>query len=239
MMAVVNTEPKKSVAILQSNYIPWKGYFGIIDKADVFVIYDEVQYTKNDWRNRNKIKGKSGAFWLTVPVSVKSSNQLIEDTYVSDKRWFTKHWKSIKSTYGRAAYFKDYEKQFEELYTRMESERLSDINLQLIKEVCGILNIDTEIVNSRGLNLSGDKNERLIDACVKLEANHYISGPAAKDYLQEDMFAQESIEVEWMDYSQFEAYDQLSTPFEHGVSVLDVIFNMGPRAQELVKANSL
>ena len=225
----------KKVAILQSNYIPWKGYFDIIKMADVFVIYDDVQYTKNDWRNRNQIKTANGLSWLTIPVIQKSLNQKINETYVSQINWNKKHWNSITCNYSKAPFFKQYEDDFKNLYSIIETQNLSEINKIFIKKINEILNIQTEIIDSQDLNLVGDKNERLIDAIKKLNGTHYISGPAAKSYIDLNKFESESIKVEWVDYNGYHEYSQLFGPFKHNVSILDLIFNEGSNATNFLK----
>lgn len=225
----------KKIAILQSNYIPWKGYFDIIRRADVFVIYDEVQYTKNDWRNRNLIKTAKGAEWLTIPVSQKSLQQRIDETTVTQKNWHKKHWNTLVCNYAKAPYFKDYEADFEAFYSSLNTENLSEINLLFIKKINSILDIKSEIIDSKSLKLSGDKNDRLIDAVKKLNGTHYISGPAAKNYIDIDKFHTESISIEWMNYSGYPLYSQLFGPFTHEVTILDLIFNEGPNAKLYLK----
>ncbi len=217
----------KKIAILQSNYIPWKGYFDIIRQSDVFVIYDEVQYTKNDWRNRNLIKTPKGLEWLTIPVKQNNLHQKINETFVSQNNWNKKHWNSIVCNYSKAPYFKTFGNEIKNLYENINTDNLSEINIQFIKTLNGILGIETKIVDSKTLLLSGDKNDRLIDAIKKLDGTHYISGPAAKNYLDEDKFAANNIEVEWMNYRNYSEYEQLYPPFAHYVSVLDLIFNEG------------
>lgn len=224
----------KKIAILQSNYIPWKGYFDIIRKADVFVIYDEVQYTKNDWRNRNLIKTPNGLDWLTIPVSQKSLEQKINETYVSQHNWNKKHWNALVGNYSKAPFFKTYSEEFKELYLGIETSNLSEINLLFIKKINTFLSIDTEIVDSQSLDLKGDKNERLIEAIKKLDANHYISGPAAKSYLDVEAFEKEDIQVEWMNYSNYPEYPQLFSSFKHTVTILDLLFNVGPDAKKFM-----
>lgn len=219
-------KPQKKIAILQSNYIPWRGYFDLINKVDVFVIYDEVQYTKNDWRNRNIIKTPNGPMWLTIPVRQFNLEQKINETRVSLKNWNIKHWNSIKANYTKAPYFKLYEEQFKELYLGMDTDLLSEINLKFIRAINAILGIQTEIIDSLALNLNGNKNERLVDAVTKLNGTHYLSGPAAKDYLDTSLFEKNNIQVEWMDYSGYTEYPQLYPPFWSKVSVLDNIFNL-------------
>ncbi|MFC2175516.1 WbqC family protein [Bacteroidota bacterium] len=217
----------KKVAILQSNYIPWKGYFDLINQVDAFVVYDEVQYTKNDWRNRNIIKTKNGPLWLTIPVKQLNLNQKIHETKVFQKNWNVKHWKTIKTYYGRSPFFKEYEEVFYETYMNIQTEYLSEINLIFISLVNKILGIDTEIIDSRTLQLNGDKNERLIEAVKKVGGTSYLSGPAAQGYLQVDLFKQEGITVDWMDYSHYPEYQQQHPPFTHRVSIIDLIFQIG------------
>jgi hypothetical protein len=217
----------KKVAILQSNYIPWKGYFDIIRQADIFVIYDEVQYTKNDWRNRNLIKTPNGIQWITIPVSQKSLSQKINETEISLKNWNVKHWNTLIANYGKSPFFKEFGPTFKEMYLAMDTTFLSEINLKFIQLIIQILEIDTEIIDSSTLNLAGDKNERLIEAITKLGGTHYISGPAAQSYVDLDAFSAKNITVEWMDYQNYPEYKQLYPPFSHGVSVLDLIFNEG------------
>jgi hypothetical protein len=220
----------KKIAILQSNYIPWKGYFDIIRQSDIFVIYDEVQYTKNDWRNRNLIKTANGLEWLTIPVKQNNLNQKINETYISNINWHKKHWNSILCNYSKSPYFKTFGNEIKSVYDSIDSENLSEINLRFIRKINELLGIDTEIIDSESLNLTGDKNERLIDAIKKLNGTHYLSGPAAKSYLNTNEFESESIQVEWMDYSNYPEYPQLFSSFNHNVSVLDLIFNVGDKA---------
>ena len=214
----------KKVAILQSNYIPWKGYFDIINSVDTFIIYDEVQYTKNDWRNRNKIKTSQGTQWLTIPVSHKSLDQKIFETKVSLNNWNKKHWSSIKTNYGKAENFNTFKDQVENLYLGISTPFLTEINKIFIHEINNIFGINTEILDSRELNLKGDKNEKLIDAIKKVGGNYYISGSSAKSYLNEELFYHENIQVEWKNYSNYLEYNQIHPPFDHFVSILDLIF---------------
>jgi hypothetical protein len=226
----------KKVAILQSNYIPWKGYFDLIKTVDIFVVYDDVQYTKNDWRNRNIIKTPNGTMWLTIPVRQTGLFQKINETYVAQNNWNKKHWNSITVNYSKAPYFKHFEAEFNRLYSSMESQNLSDINQIFIKKINEILDIQTEIIDSRSLELLGDRNERIIDAVKKLKGTHYISGPAAKSYLDLNKFESESIQVEWFNYHGYQEYSQLFGDFTHNVSIIDLIFNEGPKALNFLKS---
>ncbi len=223
-----------TISILQSNYIPWKGYFDIIAKSDVFVIYDEVQYTKNEWRNRNLIKTQEGIEWLSIPVRQESLNQKIFETKISLINWSKKHKSTLQTNYGKTPYFKEYRDVIFEIYDT-PSLNLSEINRLFIEKICAILAIETKIIDSRELNLEGDKLERLIGACKKLNATKYLSGPAAKNYINETLFNKNTIEVEWMNYSNYKEYNQLYPPFEHGVTILDLIFNEGSNARSFLK----
>lgn len=226
----------KTIAILQSNYIPWKGYFDLIKSVDTFVIYDEVQYTKNDWRNRNMIKTATGPLWMTIPVRQLSLSQKIYETETSQYNWNNKHWNAIKTNYAKAKYFGQYAPVFEEIYRTISTPNLSEINLTFIKAINKVLGIDTEIIDSRDLKLEGGRNERLIDAIKKLNGDRYISGPSAKNYLDESQFNKEGISVDWIDYSGYPEYEQLYPPFAHAVSVLDLIFNTGQDATKYLKS---
>lgn len=198
--------------------------------VDTFVIYDEVQYTKNDWRNRNQIKTPNGPEWITIPVRQLSLSQKIYETEVSLPRWNIKHWNTLKTNYAKAKHFGTYGPVFENLYKNTNTPFLSEINLTFIKAINEILNIKTEIIDSRELQLEGDRNERLVDAVKKLNGTRYISGPSAKSYLDESLFDHEGISVDWISYAGYPEYEQLFPPFAHAVSVLDLIFNMGPEA---------
>ncbi len=227
----------KKIAIIQPNYIPWKGYFDIINMVDEFILLDDVQYTKRDWRNRNKIKTPKGLMWLTIPVEVKGKyHQKIKDVKVSDKNWNKKHWLSIVHNYSRAKYFKKYREYFQELYLNCKEEYLSQINFNFIKAINEILNIKTIIRFSGEFRLLEGKNERLIEICKQCGANIYLSGPSAKNYLDEELFKKEGITVEWMDYSGYPEYNQLYPPFEHFVSIIDLIFNEGPNSTNFMKS---
>jgi hypothetical protein len=225
----------KRVAILQSNYIPWKGYFDIINIVDEFVLYDSVQYTKNDWRNRNKIKTKQGIIWITIPVK-HSISQRIDEIEVLDNKWRKKHWRTLVQNYSKSKYFNLYMNIFNNCYLNADEFFLSKINYSFICEINKILGITTKISWSTDYNISGEKTEKLLNICKQANATEYISGPAAKNYLDEKLFKQENIKVTWMDYSSYPEYNQLYPPFEHAVSILDLIFNEGPNATKFMKS---
>lgn len=226
----------KKVAILQSNYIPWKGYFDLIGSVDEFIIYDDMQYTRRDWRNRNRIKTRDGVMWLTIPVEVKGKYyQKIRETKVSDSRWNKKHWSHILHNYNKASFFNQYREVFEKEYMNCNEKYLSEINYRFIKLINDILEIDTVIRWSSEFELPEGKTERLISICKECKADVYVSGPAAKEYFDTELAEKEGISVEWFDYSGYIEYNQLYPPFEHGVSIIDLIFNTGDRAREYMK----
>lgn len=226
----------KKVAVIQSNYIPWKGYFDIINMVDEFIFYDCVQYTKNDWRNRNRIKTSQGVQWITIPVHVDSLNTTIRETKISDPNWARRHWTFISQSYARSRYFYLYKEQFEKFYLTTTTLYLSEINYSLVELINSILGITTTIRYSSEFQLSGKREERLVDLLKQTGADFYLSGPKAKEYLMEPLFEKEGIELEWMDYSEYPEYPQHFPPFVHEVSVIDLIFNEGPRAPFFMKS---
>ena len=221
------------VAICQSNYIPWRGYFDLSASADVFVIYDEVQYTKNDWRNRNLIKTATGLSWLTVPVRRESIHQKINETLTMSTGWERKHITALTLNYSKSPFFQMYKDEIFEIYENFTS--LSNLNVNMIKKICEILMIGTKIIDSSDLRLSGDRNSKLIDACIKLNATTYISGPSASCYLDTAAFNLNNINVNWMDYSGYLEYPQRFGTFIGNVSILDLIFNIGPNSKKYLK----
>ena len=226
----------KKVAIVQSSYIPWKGYFDLIAGVDEFILLDDVQYTKRDWRNRNRIKTLDGIRWLTIPVQVKGKfKQSIKDVKIANGDWSRRHWKSLGAAYGRAPCFNDYRDFVEGLYMDCREPFLSQVNRRFIEAICGILGIRTEIKCSSDFLLSAGKTERLVSMCRQSHATNYRSGPKAKDYLDEGQFAQAGMTVSYMDYSDYPVYNQLYPPFHHNVSILDLIFNEGDRARQFMK----
>jgi hypothetical protein len=235
-----NREPRevnKKLALVQSNYIPWKGYFDLINLVDEFVLFDDVQYTRRDWRNRNRIKTSNGTKWLTIPVEVKGKYfQKINETVISDPDWNRLHWKTITHSYSKAPFFQQYRERLEDLYRGATDKYLSRINHRFIVAICEILGITTKISWSMDFNLVGDKTERLVYLCKQASATKYISGPAAKAYLNENLFAGEGIAVAYIDYSGYPEYQQLYPPFDPRVSIIDLILNEGPDATRYMKS---
>lgn len=224
----------KKVVVLQSNYIPWKGYFDLIHDADSFIFYDDVQYTKNDWRNRNKIMMAGGPKWLTIPTGT-DAHRLVCEVKLADASWQAAHWESIRQSYRRAPFFKLYRSFFEEIYLGQAWPTLSELNQHMIKRIAvDLLGVQTTFDDSRNYALGGQRLERLLDLVSQSGATHYISGPAAKSYIDEERFSALGIELVWKDYAGYPAYPQNPPPFEHGVSIIDLLFNAGPAAPDLI-----
>jgi hypothetical protein len=224
----------KKIVILQSNYIPWKGYFDMIAAADEFIIYDDVQFTKNDWRNRNKIKTPKGAEWLSIPVGQDISRR-IRDVELPNIDWKSKHWKTIVSNYSRCHHFDEVAQIFEPLYTRVQHTHLSQLNRDFIEAISGYLGLTTKFSNSWDYKLEGDTSEKLVSLCLQAGGTEYISGPAAKNYINENIFAESGIKFSWFDYQGYPQYPQQWGEFIHEVSALDLLFNCGKDASNYMK----
>ncbi len=226
----------KKVAILQSNYIPWKGYFDLIAAVDEFVLYDDVQYTRHDWRNRNRIKTSQGVQWLTVPVQVKGKfDQKIKDTLIDGPGWAVAHWKALELNYRRAPHFDEVAAWLKPLYLAESYTHLSRLNARLLGSICAYLGVGTRISRSGDYNLIEGQSERLADICVQAGGTTYISGPAAKSYLSESVFAERGIAVAWFDYAGYPEYPQLWGDFVHEVTILDLLFNCGKDAHRYMR----
>ncbi len=205
--------------------------------VDEFVLFDDAQFTKRDWRNRNQIKTPDGLHWLTIPVEVKGKyTQKIKDTKISDPKWPISHWETIRHSYNQSRFFNDFKDAFEYLFLNRKEMYLSDVNYIFLETIKEILGIKTRIWWSDEFDLPEGKNEKLISICKSLKATHYLSGPAAKSYIDESLFNQEKIQVGWMDYTGYPEYKQLYPPFEHQVSILDLIFNEGLDAPNFMKS---
>jgi hypothetical protein len=218
--------------ILQPSYIPWRGYFHQIHKADVFVFYDDVQYDLS-WRNRNRIKTSAGVQWLTIPVLSKNFQK--EKTPICripicwDKNWTDHHFKSIFHAYARAPFFKQYQPLVENFYSS-RPEFLTDFTVETTVALARALGIsDKKFVRSSTLGVEGRKTDRLLGILKAVGADHYISGPSAKDYLDEPKLNENGVTLEYMRYD-YPEYVQLYPPFDPAVSVLDLLFMTGPDA---------
>jgi hypothetical protein len=224
----------KRLAVVQSNYVPWKGYFDLIGLADEFVLYDDVAYTKNDWRNRNRIKTQQGPLWLTIPVDRSSIGGPIDAARVSDGRWRERHWRSIEQSYRHAVHFDRYANGLKALYEQ-DGPLLARVDRAFIAAICGWLGIETPLTDVREYAPEGEPTERLVDLCGRAGATEYLTGPSAQAYLREELFASAGISLVYMDYADYPEYPQLHGPFVHEVSVLDLLLNTGPDAAAYMK----
>ena len=224
----------KKIAVLQSNYIPWKGYFDIIHDVDEFIFYDEVQFTKNDWRNRNRISTPSGIQWLTIPTT-GSITQTIDEVSPAGSKWQQKHFNTLVTYYSKAPYFSKYRPFLEDFYLGHEWKNLSELNRYLIIHISrDFLGITAKFSDSRDYASHGSGHEKLLSLLQSAGAEYYVSGPAAKSYIHAEDYERCGIELHWKDYSNYPEYPQLHEPFCHNVTVLDLLFNTGDRAPEYI-----
>jgi hypothetical protein len=232
---------EKSIAILQSNYVPWKGYFDLIAAVDEFLIFDEVQYTRRDWRNRNRIVVQGTVKWLTIPVKTKGRFfGPIEEIEADGHGWAEQHWKTIIHAYRRARYFDEYQAILEATYQRAAGlVRLTEINELFLRTITGLLDITTPITRAnvvpRTTHLPTD---RLVEICLRRQATEYVSGPAARAYIEAEKFSNAGVALRYANYSGYQVYEQHATAFEHGVSILDVLMRCGPAARGQLKSPS-
>lgn len=217
----------KTVVILQSNYIPWKGYFDLIKQADEFIFYDEVQYTVRDWRNRNRIKSPQGLRWLTIPVGQRIDRKIFE-VEMSNQIWKKKHWEALNQAYKHAPYIVESQELFEQLYTT-ELNNLSEYNQHSIAAICKWIGIETAFSDSRTYKAQGDRLEKLSDILTKSGADRLLCGPNVKKYLKETDLTEKGFSLEIIDYSHYPEYAQLYSPFTHQVSILDLIVHVGKK----------
>ena len=224
----------KRLAISQSNYIPWKGYFDLIASVDRFVVYDSVQFTKNDWRNRNLIKTQAGLQWLSIPVGA-DIHRRIRDVELPPSPWRLKHWKSIAAAYARAPFFSDVAAWLEPLYREAQDARLSEFNVRLMRAICGYIGVRTEIVTHDGVHCEQDRVMKLVEICHRHGAGVYVSAPAGRQYIDPATFARNGLALEWFDYAGYPCYPQLHGPFVHQVSILDALFNCGPHRERFLR----
>jgi WbqC-like protein family len=223
------------IGILQPGYLPWLGFFEQMYRSDVFVIYDDVQYDKEGWRNRNRIKTANGVQWMSVPVLCKfSAFPLITEIKINNKvNWRRKHLFSIRQNYSSSPFYKDYIELFEEAYSR-NWEFLIDLDMFLIRGLNKYFGMeDKKIIQSSTLNIKGDRMERLINLCKLFGANTFYEGIAGKDYIEEELFRQNGIRIEYQDYKH-PIYQQLYGEFVPYLSVIDLLFNHGKKSISII-----
>jgi hypothetical protein len=218
----------KSIAIVQSNYLPWIGYFDFVNSVDEFVLYDEVQYTRGDWRNRNKIATPSGVQWLTIPLRTKGNySEPICNMEVSGDDWSEAHWKSLSRNYRRSSHFDEIASEFEPLYKNLDMHLLSEINFTITSQILKKIGIRTVLSDSRSYISDKGKTQRLLGICLAAGASKYVSGPTARSYLDQGLFEEHGVEVEYFSYPSYPTYGQVWGEFVPNLSIIDVLFNCG------------
>jgi hypothetical protein len=227
------------IAIIQSCYVPWRGFFDLIGRCDEYVIFDRVQYVKRHWHNRNRIKTAAGVQWLTIPVLSKGHYKQPIDEVGIEKPWAEKHWRTLELAYRRAPFFEALAPTVRSWYERADKEkRLTDVNAVFLHEIASLLGLGTRIVRDTVYPGQGEETERLLGIARAAGADRYLSGPSARAYFDEAVFAAAGITVEWMSYQGYPEYLQLHGGFEPAVSVLDLLFNVGPDASRYCRAGA-
>jgi hypothetical protein len=225
------------IAISQPGYLPWAGFFDMVDQVDRFVLLDDAQFVKRSWHQRNRIKSSTGLQWLTVPVVFRGRlGQRLCDVEIRETRFLRKHLRSVEVNYGRTRLFKDYFPRFKEILERHGSgEKLIDLNLALVEWLARELGVRTPLVRSSSLSVNGSRSERLVSICERLGATDYLS-PRSSGYLVDDLdsFAQEGITVYFHNYN-FPRYEQRFPPFLPYASALDLLFNSGPECGNIMR----
>jgi hypothetical protein len=227
-----------NVVILQPSYIPWRGVFDQIQRADLFVFYDDVQYDKRGWRNRNQIKTPHGKQWLTIPVHSRGAQTqnipIHQIRIVWENPWNDSHLRAIQQSYSKAPHFERYRTLLETFYQRHDEFLIDftiDFTIALTRELG---NTHTRFMRSSEImGINGQKTDRLIQILQAVEATHYISGPSAEDYIEREKFDQAGITLEYMQY-EYPEYQQLYPPFDPYVSVLDLLFMTGAEAPQYI-----
>lgn len=215
--------------VLQPNYVPWIGYFDLMNAADVFVLLDTVQYTRGDWRNRNRIKTGGGLKWLTIPMRPRIGT-LIRDARCENLEWREEHLARLEAAYRDAPAFDAMMPRIRAWYAAVPGTRLVDIDEHLVRCAAEALGIETPIRRASELADADDPTGRLVALCRAVGADRYLSGPAARDYLDVEAMQAAGITVEWACYDYAGAYPQPHPPFERAVSVLDPLLCLGEDA---------
>lgn len=225
------------VGIIQSSFIPWRGYFDIIDEVDLFVFLDDVQYTASDWRNRNRLRSANGSAWLTVPVKAGSLGRKISETELAiPDRWLHKTGRWLRQTYGKSPHFNTY---YEDFLAIMAAEHatISSLNQALTHWLMACLGIETRTICSTGLGAQGVRLERVMDVLLKVGATDYLSGPSAANYLSPARFEAEGIGLSLKSYD-YRPYPQPKPVVDEALSVLDLLFCCGPEAPAWIKSHT-
>lgn len=225
------------VAIVQPNYIPWRGYFDLIAEVDIFVFLDNVQYTNRDWRNRNVVKTAAGLRWLTVPCRQFRRDQLICKTLIADEiDWKTVHLSTLRHAYSRALFYDDARRLLEDGLSA-KATTIADLDIRIIRSICSYLGIGARTLAASEIPASSERTARILDIVNALGGTVYVSGPSAQAYLDCSEFKKRGLRLEYKSYD-YPPYPQLWGSFEGRVSVLDLISNCGMEARELIRSRS-
>lgn len=227
------------VTILQPTYLPWMGYFEMINSADVYIVFDHVQFERKSWQQRNRIKASNDVVWLSVPVEKASRDTRICDIKISyaNGNPLEKHWKTISLAYKRAPYFNKYESFFEAIYHK-KYVLLRDLNVDIIRGICNILGIKTKITFSSGLDLNDQdmgKTEKIISLCKKVGVTHLYDAKGTQDFIDTSSFQKQDVKVTFQDF-QHPEYSQLWGKFVPYLSIIDLLFNEGDKALSIIKS---
>jgi hypothetical protein len=237
-MGVTRGRSGRTAVVLQPSYLPWRGYFDLVDRADVFVFYDDVQYDKHGWRNRNRVKTANGMSWLTVPVhahgAVEGGTPIAGIAIDHRRDWPRAHAETLRHAYRRQPFYADYSPLIASVLERRH-ELLADLTIELTVAIARELGCTTEFVRSSELSPSGRKNDRLLDVLERVGANHYISGPSARAYIAPERFAAAGIRLEYAAYD-YPEYSQPHPPYEAAVSIVDALFALGPATIDNIRA---
>lgn len=226
---------RPTVVVLQPGYLPWLGFFDQMRRADVFVYYDDVQYDKHGWRNRNRIKTQTGAQWLTVPVrhSGLGFPKILDVEIDTGAAWARKHVSTLRQAYAKAPFVSVYMPALEELLMR-RWERLVDLDVAVADWIAGALGLSPAIERSSRLGIDGERSDRLVRICERFGAGTYLSGNAAQDYLDVALFERQGIAVEWQNFAH-PVYPQLHGGFVSHLSALDLLLNCGPASIDVLR----
>lgn len=225
------------ISIIQSCYVPWRGFFDLIGRCDEYVILDHVQYVKRHWHNRNRINTATGPQWLTIPVITTGRRGQTIDAVKVEKPWAEQHWRALELAYRRAPFFDAVAPRVRDWYERAAKEwLLTEINAIFLREIAALLGLGTRFVRDTAYPAQGTKTERLLAIIRAAGAHRYLTGPSAKAYLDVPLLAGAGVAVEWMSYEGYPQYPQLHGSFEPAVSVLDLLFNVGPDAPQYLTA---
>lgn len=222
------------LVILQPFYLPYAGVFELVRMADTFVIYDDVQFVKQNWQHRNQIMGPNGPQWLTVPVHRRHGAPILDVTLVDDQPWQAKHWRALEMAYEGARHGPWVLEALQPHYTETEWSRLVDLNLATFSTLCELLGVDATFLRSSELGIGGSASDRVLAHCTELGATHYLSGPAARAYLDEPSFEQAGVELEYLDFEHPVYPQAFGDDFVPYLSVVDMLANLGPAAPEVL-----